>query len=124
MKKMDDRQLERWVMRVVHGANRYARVFAWMSILALVLVSAFSPDLAFAQAAGGDLGNLCTNAQNAVHWITIGVYFILVVAVLGAGVAAAFGRMEWATVGRILIGCIVAGLAATLVTALFGASGC
>lgn len=81
---------------------------------ALVVVAMCVPGTAFAQDIIGAKGD------TALAWIKKAVYFILVVAVMGAGVAAAFGRMEWATVGRILIGCIVAGLAVEVVGALYG----
>lgn len=124
MKKIDDRALEQKVMRVVDGVERYTPAVSWVMMLGALALSIFVPQVAFAQGGGAGLGNLCSNAQNAIGWIQTGVYFILVVAVLGSGVAAAFGRMEWATVGRILIGCIVAGLAAALVGVLYGNSNC
>lgn len=122
--KKNDRSAEVAIMKMVDGAAQATRVLSWVVMLGIVAVSAFAPHLALAQAAGGGLNGLCTQANNAIGWIQTGVYFILVVAVLGSGVAAAFGRMEWATVGRILIGCIVAGLATALVGALYGNGGC
>jgi hypothetical protein len=107
---------------VVGQVDRCARIFAWTAMLALVLVLVAAPHLAVAQALGG-MDQLCTNAQQAVKWVFVGIYFILVVAVGGAAVAASFGRLEWAVVGRILVGCIVAGLAVALVQALSGLSG-
>lgn len=124
MKQIDERKLERQMMRVVNGVERYAQVWSCVAMVALFTLSALIPQAAFAQVAGGSLNGLCTNATNAIGYIKIGVYFILVVAVIGSGVAAAFGRMEWATVGRVLIGCIVAGLATALVGVLYGSSGC
>jgi hypothetical protein len=97
-------------------------MFAWTAMLALMVVLVAAPHLAVAQAAGG-MDQLCTNAQQAVKWVFVGIYFILVVAVGGAAVAASFGRLEWAVVGRILVGCIVAGLAVALVQALSGLTG-
>ncbi|HEX7814785.1 TrbC/VirB2 family protein [Dyella sp.] len=61
--------------------------------------------------------------QQAVDAIKQGVQLILVVSVLGSGVLAAFGRMSWVTVGQVLIGAIVAGLATEVVDALYGAGG-
>jgi type IV secretory pathway VirB2 component (pilin) len=90
--------------------------------LVAMALSAMSPHLALAQAAGGM--DLCTKANSALTWIKEGVFFILVVAVLGSGVMAAFGRMSWATVGQVLVGAIVAGLATEVITALYGAGGC
>lgn len=58
-------------------------------------------------------------ASTAVEWIKRGVYFILVIAVIGSGVLAAFGRMSWATVGQVLVGAIIAGLATEVVDALY-----
>lgn len=107
---------------VVGQVDRYARMFAWTAMLALMLVLVAAPHSAVAQAAGG-MDQLCTNAQQAVKWVFVGIYFILVVAVGGAAVAASFGRLEWAVVGRILVGCIVAGLAVALVQALSGLTG-
>jgi hypothetical protein len=85
-------------------------------LMLFVGVSILCPDLALAQSSG----TLSTNATTAVNYIKTGVYFILIVAVLGSAVAAAFGRMEWATVGRVLIGCVVAGLATEVVNGLSG----
>lgn len=96
-----------------------SRFGAGLATLLLVTLTCL-PQLAFAQG----VGTLCTNANTALNWIEIGVYFILIVAVLGSAVAAAFGRMEWATVGRILVGCIVAGVATAVVQALTGMNGC
>lgn len=59
-------------------------------------------------------------ADTALEWIKRAVYFILVVAVMGSGVLAAFGRMSWATVGQVLIGAIIAGIATAVVDALYG----
>ena len=120
------KQTRAWVReveaRVASRADRWARMFSWMAILTLVLVIAVAPHSAAAQSAGG-MDQLCTNAQQAVKWVFVGIYFILVVAVGGAAVAASFGRLEWAVVGRILVGCIVAGLAVALVQALSGLTG-
>jgi len=58
-------------------------------------------------------------AQEAVDAIQTGVKFILIVAVIGSGVLAAFGRMSWTTVGQVLIGSIIAGLANEVVSALY-----
>ena len=98
------------------GYTQLALTFTFITANALI------PHLAFAQAAGGM--DLCTKANSALTWIKEGVFFILVVAVLGSGVLAAFGRMSWATVGQVLIGAIVAGVATEVVTALYGSGGC
>lgn len=63
--------------------------------------------------------NVSEKATEAVTAIKTGVKFILVVAVLGSGVLAAFGRMSWTTVGQVLIGSIIAGLATEVVDALY-----
>ncbi|MCZ2134610.1 MAG: TrbC/VirB2 family protein [Burkholderiales bacterium] len=97
--------------------NRYgAWLYAGIGLL-LVLAVFLAPELAFAQDPGAQLA---TKGQNAVNWIKRGVYFILLVSVIGSGVLAAFGRMSWATVGQVLIGAIVAGLSTEVVTALYG----
>lgn len=108
--------------RVANRVGRGSRNVSWMAMLALVVLLAAAPHLTSAQVAGG-MDQLCTNAQQAVKWVFVGIYFILVVAVGGAAVAASFGRLEWAVVGRILVGCIVAGLAVALVQALSGLTG-
>lgn len=86
--------------------------------LALTAVFVFAmmvlPEVAMAQNIIDD------KATTALDWIKRGVYFILVVAVMGAGVLAAFGRMSWMTVGQVLIGAIVAGVATAVVDALYG----
>lgn len=118
--------MEKLMNHVANNADKYVTRISWVVMLAVFVASFVMPQLAFAQAVGGGggVGNLCTNANQAVKWIEIGVYFILVVAVLGAAVAASFGRMEWMTVGKILIGCIICGVAVPVVTALSGLSGC
>lgn len=87
-----------------------------LAITALLVfaMSAF-PESAYAQ----DI--ISEKAESAMEWIKTAVYFILVVAVLGSGVMASFGRMSWATVGQVLVGAIVAGLATEVVDALYGA---
>ncbi|HEV7775641.1 MAG TPA: TrbC/VirB2 family protein [Luteibacter sp.] len=72
------------------------------------------PQFAFAQ----DIG---AKAEKALEWIKTAVHTILVVSVIGSGVLAAFGRMSWATVGQVLIGAVVAGVATEVVDALYGA---
>jgi TrbC/VIRB2 pilin len=95
----------------------------WLSsmgtVIALILACAV-PELASAQTSGG---TLAASATTAVNYIKTGVYFILIVAVLGSAVAAAFGRMEWATVGRVLVGCVVAGMATEVVDGLSNLKG-
>ncbi|QAU23379.1 hypothetical protein EO087_04790 [Dyella sp. M7H15-1] len=91
--------------------------FALMFTIATLII--VHPSLAFTQDAASQLK---TQANSALSWLWTGVYFILVVAVLGSGVMAAFGRMEWRTVGQVLIGCVVAGMATAVVQGLFGNS--
>ncbi|TCV94755.1 TrbC/VIRB2 family protein [Luteibacter rhizovicinus] len=55
----------------------------------------------------------------AVGWIRTAVKFVLVVAVLGSGLLAAFGRMSWTTVGQVLIGAVIAGTADAIVNGLY-----
>jgi len=90
--------------------RRAARLALVASLLALVLVQ---PALAALE--------IEEKAQEALDAIQAGVKFILIVAVLGSGVLAAFGRMSWTTVGQVLIGSIIAGLATEVVAALYGA---
>jgi type IV secretory pathway VirB2 component (pilin) len=71
------------------------------------------PEFAFAQ-------DLAGKADKALEWIKTGVHTILVVSVIGSGVLAAFGRMSWSTVGQVLVGAIVAGVATEVVDALYG----
>jgi type IV secretory pathway VirB2 component (pilin) len=89
--------------------------------LMMLLVGTFIlliPQLAFAQ----DVG-IADKANKALDWIKTAVHTILVVAVIGSGVLAAFGRMSWATVGQVLIGAVVAGVASEVVTALYDGGG-
>lgn len=87
-----------------------ARTAVLVSIaMALVLI----PEWAFAQ-------DLASKADKALEWIKTGVHTILVVSVIGSGVLAAFGRMSWSTVGQVLVGAIVAGVATEVVDALYG----
>lgn len=80
----------------------------------LGLTMLLAPEVAMAQSI------IDEKADSALSWIRRAVYFILVVAVMGSGVLAAFGRMSWATVGQVLIGAIVAGVAVEVVSALYG----
>lgn len=89
--------------------RRAARLGLIAALLALVL----------AQPALAQL-NIDAKATQAVDAIKSGVKFILIVAVMGSGVLAAFGRMSWTTVGQVLIGSIIAGLATEVVSALYG----
>lgn len=91
------------------------RGYFTIAIAALVGVMMLAmPEMAMAQSI------IDEKADSALQWIRRAVYFILVVAVLGSGVLAAFGRMSWATVGQVLIGAIVAGVATEVVGALYG----
>ena len=76
--------------------------------------------LALVQPAFAQL-DISSKATTAVEAIKTGVKFVLIVAVMGSGVLAAFGRMSWTTVGQVLIGSIIAGLATEVVSALYGA---
>ena len=98
--------------------NRSALVssLVGLAIFAFILSC---PNLALAQ----DLGSLTTKSNSAVSWIKTAVHAILVVSVIGSGVLAAFGRMSWATVGQVIIGAVVAGLATEVVDALYGSGG-
>lgn len=94
--------------------QRNSAVFTLTMTAALFVVMSFFPETALAQ-------NLIDGkAGEAMAWIKRAVYFILTVAVIGSGVLAAFGRMSWATVGQVLIGAIVAGVATEVVDALYG----
>jgi Ca2+/Na+ antiporter len=92
--------------------NRGYFMIALTVVVGLMML--FAPDLAHAQSI------IDEKADSALAWIRRAVYFILVVAVLGSGVLAAFGRMSWATVGQVLVGAIVAGVATEVVSALYG----
>jgi type IV secretory pathway VirB2 component (pilin) len=110
-------------IRVDGFMQRHARAIDTLTML-LTLAICVLPDLAFAQTSGSSASSqLSTNATTAVNYIKTGVYFILIVGVLGAAVSAAFGRMEWMTVGKVLIGCVIAGLATDVVGGLSGLSG-
>lgn len=100
--------------KVSQWLNRNRGFFTFAVMALVVGMMAIAPQTAFAQDIISD------KAESAMEWIKKAVYFILVVAVLGSGVLAAFGRMSWATVGQVLIGAIVAGLATEVVDALYG----
>lgn len=88
--------------------------------LAITLFIIVKPEWAFAQAGGGSLEG---KSEVAMKWIKSAVYTILLVAVMGSGVLAAFGRMSWATVGQVLVGAVVAGMATEVVEGLYGPAG-
>jgi type IV secretory pathway VirB2 component (pilin) len=87
--------------------------------LARLVVPCLLAGLVLAQPAFAQL-DISAKAETAVTAIKTGVRFILIVAVMGSGVLAAFGRMSWTTVGQVLIGSIIAGLATEVVSALYG----
>ena len=95
--------------------DRHARALGWISLAVVALLLLVAPDMAHAAA-----GQLQAKGDEAVSWIRIAVGIILTIAVMGSGVLAAFGQMSWKTVGQVVVGCIVAGLATAVVTALFG----
>jgi len=99
--------------------SRHAGSIATFLSLALFAFVLLCPAIALAQ----DLGSLTTKSNSAVSWIKTAVHAILVVSVIGSGVMAAFGRMSWATVGQVIIGAVVAGLATEVVDALYGSGG-
>lgn len=102
----------------VNGWMQRHRGHMTLALAAVFVLAAMTmPGLALAQSGDDIIGD---KADTALDWIKRGVYFILVVAVLGAGVMAAFGRMSWKTVGQVLIGAIVAGVATAVVDALYG----
>jgi type IV secretory pathway VirB2 component (pilin) len=103
---MNNLALKRHLPQLRHAA----RLGLVAALMALVLAQP-----AFAQL------NIEAKATQAVDAIKQGVRFILIVSVMGSGVLAAFGRMSWATVGQVLIGSIIAGLATEVVSALYGA---
>lgn len=98
-----------------NGFLQRNQVYLTLALTAVfVLVMLVMPEMAMAQ------NIIDEKADTALEWIKRGVYFILVVAVMGSGVLAAFGRMSWATVGQVLIGAIIAGIATAVVDALYG----
>jgi type IV secretory pathway VirB2 component (pilin) len=98
------------------SASKLTQTLVVMLLIGALVV--LVPQLAFAQDGGG--GTLSGKADKALEWIKTAVQTILVVSVMGSGVLAAFGRMSWSTVGQVLIGAIVAGMASEVVTALYG----
>lgn len=100
-------------------ATRVTNFLSFAFMLTFITLMVTHPSFAIAQDAAAQLK---TQANSALSWLWTAVYFILVVAVLGSGVLAAFGRMEWRTVGQVLIGCVVAGMAVAVVQGLFGSS--
>ena len=111
-------------MKNAAALDRATRVTDWLSrnrgtvtftLGAMFAVTMFAmPEVAMAQSI------IDEKADSALQWIRRAVYFILVVSVLGSGVLASFGRMSWATVGQVLVGAIVAGVATEVVSALYG----
>lgn len=85
-------------------------------LLSILMLLVLMPEWAFAQ-------DISAKADKALQWIKTAVHTILIVAVIGSGVLAAFGRMSWTTVGQVLVGSIVAGVATEVVDALYGTGG-
>lgn len=100
---------------------RAASALASILPYALIALMFAFPGLALAD--GDAASQLSSKANSALEWIKTAVYFILVVAVIGSGVMAAFGRLSWMTVGTVLAGAIIAGIGAEVVTALYGGPG-
>lgn len=93
---------------------------SWLRHCLMLTACGLVIGLALAQPAFAQL-DISSKATTAVEAIKTGVKFVLIVAVMGSGVLAAFGRMSWTTVGQVLIGSIIAGLATEVVSALYGA---
>jgi type IV secretory pathway VirB2 component (pilin) len=93
---------------------------SWLRRGLALVACAFVLGLMLAQPVFAQL-DISSKATTAVEAIKTGVKFVLIVAVMGSGVLAAFGRMSWTTVGQVLIGSIIAGLATEVVSALYGA---
>lgn len=91
---------------------RFYRAARLGLVAALVALALAQP--AFAQ----DL-DISTKSASALTTITVGIKVILTVAVMGSGVLASFGRMTWSTVGQVVIGTMIAGLATEVVAAFF-----
>ena len=97
--------------------ERNSGFLAW-TVGMVLLIAASDP--VFAQISNSAATQLTTKAQSSMTIINIIVYFVLIVCVIGAGIAAMFGRMEWAVFGRVLIGACVVGVAVPLVEGLSG----
>jgi len=110
-------------MSIASTSTQTKRIHCWVFVrhaivpLLFLALTLFHPESLWAQDAASQLQ---TKATSAVAWVKTAVYFILIVSVIGAGVMAAFGRLSWETVGRVLIGCVVSGLATEAVIALYG----
>lgn len=98
--------------------RRTVSAFAMFLPFLIFAIAVAFPGLAIAD--GDAASQLSSKATSALDWIKTAVYFILVVAVIGSGVMAAFGRLSWMTVGTVLAGSIIAGIGAEVVTALYG----
>lgn len=98
--------------------REWRRALVMLGLAALVLLLFADPVLAqdaeqrFQQA-----------GQSAFDTIVAAVYWVLAIAVVGSGVAAAFGQMQWMTFGRVVVGCLVAGLAVVIVDTFFVGTG-
>lgn len=101
------------IVRGPIASSTRASVAQTALLLGIATLLILMPDWAFAQ-------DLASKADKALEWIKTGVHTILVVSVIGSGVLAAFGRMSWSTVGQVLVGAIVAGVATEVVDALYG----
>ena len=100
--------------------ERHRSLFFWLAATIGLIVTIFMPHMAFAQSGGSAASQLSSKGNDALSYVKIGAYFILIVAVIGCAILAAFGQMSWSKVGGVLIGCIVVGVAVEVVSGLSG----
>jgi len=110
------------ILHVARPPRALADFGLFLSFIVFALCIVF-PDGALAFADSGAAQQLGDKAETALGFIKTAVYFILVVAVIGSGVMAAFGRLSWMTVGTVLAGAVIAGIGAEVVDALYGSQG-
>lgn len=87
-------------------ANFTTTAIRWLPVvlMALVLLSMFFPEVAFAQEARQKVADAGKKAYDLVFSV---VYWLCGIAVVIAGLGATFGRMEWGRFGQIVAGIVV-----------------
>ena len=89
--------------------------------LPLLLFFALNP--AFGQGVvsdGGELETVTTAAESVLATLNSILRVVSIIAIMGCGLAAGFGRMEWGTVGKVFMGLVIANAATTVVEYLGG----
>lgn len=86
-----------------HLAGNASKAMLW-GVLILAALALIFPELAFAQDAKAKIAGAGQKAYDIVFEV---VYWLCLIAVIGAGAAAMFGRIEWSKFGQLVLGIVI-----------------